>query len=165
MNNHSSLTDNAWQQTDHYEFRSDELYWSSASLICLPKPLATTAEEALTILLQRIYSEAEYTITHPQPPSGDQLFDWAIAYGCIDSITGEAIPPDTCTKNVLDTIGGILDSEGAQVLINKQQVPLSQPISLEGIQQVTAFANQWNEMQYLIETQTAWIYFNWGTMV
>jgi hypothetical protein len=164
MNIHTSPLDNTWQQTDYYVFRSDDDYWSAASIISLPKPLAATAEEALTYLLQRIYSEAEHA-TNPEPPSGNKLFDWAIAYGCIDSPTGKTILPGTSTKNVLETIAGILESPGAQLFINKQEVPLSQPITLEGVQKVTAFANQWNEMQYLIETTTAWIYFDWGTMV
>lgn len=157
------LTNNTWKKVDFYRFCSDSQFWGCAHLNKLHKICTANPAEALVYLLQaeRIhlqYQNATDTGTIPL------LFNNAITDGYFANPAGEAITTAIFQIMYEGVMNGIGEDDNFEVYKNGQLQLPEQLLQIEDVLFVTAYANEWNDRQYFIETTNAWMLFGWTSM-
>lgn len=92
------------------------------------------------------------------------FFNNAIADGYFANPGGEIIAADIFKEHYEDIFRGISEETDFEFYKNGQKQLPVQPLQMEEVLFVTAFANEWNNRQYFIETKNAWLLFGWATM-
>ena len=157
------LTNHIWKQVDFYRFCSDSKYWGCAHLNKLPKTSTANPAEALLYLLQA----ERFYLRYPNAADAGTVtsfFNDAIADGYFANPTGKAITTAVFQQHYEDIMKGIEEEESFEVYKNgEQQLPEQLP-QIADVLFVTAYANEWNNRQYFIESEDAWLLFGWATM-
>lgn len=171
---HELVADGNWKHTDYYEIDSGSYYFGCANLISLSKQITTNATAALIYLFQRLYKGSEAFKNDEVALSANELLKWLIGAGYIGSPEGVSagsrgssqgvkLLPQLAASKVQEILQALLQSKEARVLKNGQEITPSTLFNAQEVKTVIAFKDKEDDYLYFIETNTAWMYFSWGT--
>jgi len=161
------LTDGNWQKADFYELDTSSSFWNKAIVVALPKKVAKTTTEALIYALQkqakalRIW-EAEWKTTTPTLKSFIHFF---IAEKGFTNTQGKPIAIEDFWKKYSATIAGITGEIGFEFTKNNETIPFFNLLNKKELTQVICFDDNWEEHNFLVETKTSWVLYNWSSVV
>jgi hypothetical protein len=159
------LEDGCWKQAVFYDLGTESTYWNRASLVSISKAFAKNGSVALLYLLQKeahILSlwKKEWEDT---PPSIGQFINSVLGWGRFSNTLGRNVPADDFWKNFTTILEGITMEKSFE--FSKDEIPsaYSEMVRKEDVVQAICFDDTWAEQNYLIETSTSWILYNWVT--
>lgn len=159
------LLNYSWKKADYYQFCSDSTYWGCCGVTKISKKEVATAAEAILYLLQCEREALKYPADRKLPTTVKDFFETAMADGQFTNPEGKLINTETFWENYKETINGIDEESSFQFLKNGREEPLIELLNKAEVISVTAYANEWNNKQYFIETTNAWLLFGWATLV
>lgn len=165
--NEQLLSDGTWQNAISCELSTDSQFINRASLTILPKQFTNSRSTALIYLLQKeAKSLGLWDKTFGESAPTIKEFISAVLYwGRFTNTTGNVMGTDEFWKSYQNTIEAITSEPSFEYTEEGLAEQFTQKFSAEDIRDVICFDNTWNEKNFLIETSTHWILFNWGTMV
>lgn len=164
--NKSRLGDGNWKKVTLRDLSTSSTFWNRAIILSISKSFAPEATAALVYLLQK---EAKYLMLWEKEwgPAIPELADFigAIsAWGRFSNHAGEVINVDGFWEKYTVTIEGLLAEPSFEFSQDEKIQAYSDILVKEDIQQVICFDDQWNEQNFLVETNKDWILFSWMTM-
>jgi hypothetical protein len=160
---HELLEDKIYRHAVFYRFCSDSTFWGCAHLTKLLKLHTEDAQEGLVSLL---HSEMEH-LNYPEVKAGCTIESFiynARAYGYLAQANGTTVMNNVFLQHYEHIVASIQDDPSFEFYKNGMKHVVEQPLKKEDIIMVTAYASDWNNKQYFIETKDAWLLFGWATM-
>lgn len=165
LQNDHLLMDGNWQKADFYDLSTGSSFWNRAGIMTLPKIYAQTPATALIYLLQKECKvlqiwEKEWGITTPTIPG---FITFILAEKRFTNSKGQLISIESFWEKYSATITGITAAPGFEFSKNEIAEPFTLLLNKEEIIQVTCFDDTWDEQNFFIETETAWVLFHWAS--
>ena len=165
-NSEDLLLDKNWTNVDCYELCSRNEYWGCASFVNLEKKIKNVANEAILYILERLVIETEYWDAQMQADiDGYNFLNFIFDSGYIFDDNGFELSAKTFWIDFEEIKNGISDQETFTMTKNGIETKEEVSINKDDIFSVTCFSDDWNRKQYLVETQSHWIFFSWTTLV
>lgn len=165
-NTEELLLNKNWTKVNCYELCSRNEYWGCASFARLEKHITSAANEAILYLLERLVIESEFWDAQMQAEIDAYNFlNFIFSNGYILNDSGFALPTEAFWIDFEEIKNGIWNQETFTTTKNGIETQEEVSINKDEIFSVTCFSNDWNSKQYLIETQSHWIFFSWATLV
>ncbi|TWI79137.1 hypothetical protein IQ13_3538 [Lacibacter cauensis] len=164
--NDRKLTDGNWQYAVACDLHTDSTFWNRASFISLSKDYAADASAALLYLLQK--ESKVLSLWEKQwgdgIPTAAAFVSALLAWGRFTNTNGQNLIIEKFWKSYIGTITAITSEPSFEYTEKGEKKVYAEKIIKEDILQVLCFDDSWNEQNFLIETNTEWILFNWVTM-
>lgn len=156
---------NKWKAAEYYLLNTKSELLTCASIVIIDKQVTDIANEAIVYLLQRMIKEEGLDDQKVSNLSPEELTNFSLVNGYLAADTGVDFSIETGYKNVSGVIKTIQKEKS--LTITKNGVPTT-AVDLEFFEEhyllsVTSFVDCWNDMEYLFETWTNWIFFSWCT--
>lgn len=162
------LSNEQWKKTDYYELCCDSELWGCAFYISIDKAFASTETEALTYLLERFVIEGEL-LKKVENTKEDYIGIRNLMLTGLSNPTGVDMTDEQFYRSFEEIYTGMLETQHrdqkSTLCKNGVQIPMSKLLEKRDVCLVTCFADKWNYRQYLVETGTRWVYFEWATGV
>ena len=160
------LTNGNWQKADFYTFETSNSFWNKAIIITLPKAIAKTNIEALIYLLQKQAKalqiwESEWSRT---TPTVTQFMRFFISERGFNNTIGKEVSTELFYKNYIATINGITAEPSFEFSKNEKPKVYVDLLDPKAILNVICFDDDWQEHNYLIETETHWVLYHWNSV-
>ncbi|RYY63483.1 MAG: hypothetical protein EOO12_12180 [Chitinophagaceae bacterium] len=157
------LADGNAQAAVEYRFGTNDHYLGSPLLVRIAKSVAPDEGAALVYVFQRMLAaDPAFTVAGPEYPGGRAFFDRLLAYGCVSGPLLHRISTDDARAVLTSLFSDILNSPESSLHRNGLPVALTVPLVQEELLQARAFANDWNDKRYWLETSSAWYFFGWS---
>jgi hypothetical protein len=161
------LTNGNWQKADFYTLETSSSFWNKAIIITLPKAFAKNNSEALIYLLQKQSKalqiwESEWSRT---TPTVNQFMRFFIAERGFTTTIGKEVSTELFYKNYIATINGITAEPSFEFSKNEKPKVYVDLLDPKAILNVICFDVDWQEHNYLIETETHWVLYHWNVVV
>ncbi|TCZ69902.1 hypothetical protein [Flaviaesturariibacter aridisoli] len=157
------LADGNAQAAVEYRFGTNDDYLGSPLLVSLAKSVAPDEDAALLYVFQRMLAaDPALAVAGPEYPGGGAFFDRLLAYGCVSGPLLHRISTEDARAVLTSLFSEILSSPESSLHRNGLPVPLTVPFLQEELLQARAFANEWNDKRYWLETASAWYFFGWS---
>ena len=159
------LNDGTWQKVDFYDLSTSSTFWNRAAILTLDKKNAATVPAALIYLIQKetrvlgIWQSQWNTRT----PKLLDFINFFVAEKGFSNIEGKLISVDAFWDSYSTTIAGISSESDFESTKNEKKEPFTEPIKKETILQVVCFDDEWNEHNFLIETEDQWVLYHWAS--
>lgn len=160
------LTNGNWEKADFYELETSNSFWNKAIIITLPKAIAKTNIEALIYLLQKQAKalniwENEWSNTIP---TVSQFMCFFIAERGFTNTSGKEVSTELFYKNYIATINAIIAEPSFEFSNNDNPEVYVDLLDPKAILNVICFDDDWQEHNYLIETETHWVLYHWNAV-
>ena len=161
------LTDGNWQKADCYKLETSSSFWNTAIVIVLSKEFAKTSEKALIYVLKKQAKalgiwETEWNTTTPTLQSFIQFF---IAEKGFTNSQGKPITIEDFWEKYIATINGITSEHSFEFTKNDEAIPFFNLLNKEELIKVICFDDSWEQQNFLLETKTKWVLYQWTTVL
>lgn len=166
LNDHL-LTDGNWEKADFYELETSNSFWNKAIIITLSKAVANTTSEALIYLLQKQTKELGIWENewNTNTPTLSQFFNFFITEQGFSNTIGKKVPTELFYKNYNENIKAITAEPCFEFSKNDKPEFYVELLDPKTILNVICFDDDWQEHNYLIETETHWVLYHWNAVV
>ncbi|RYY97377.1 MAG: hypothetical protein EOO11_11085 [Chitinophagaceae bacterium] len=154
------LADGTWERSCYYRMETDDRYLGCPLLVRLDKAAAPGRAEALVYIFQRILA-TEGSWPAAGYPSGRAFLDALRAHGCVSET--EARPLPAAAAGVWASLyAEIAALPGSRLTANGVPVDFGSLLQPGEVEAAFAFADDWNDRRYWLETRDASYFFGWA---